>query len=191
MNTLNVMEVLQFAQNLLAGEFFIGVDLGKKRDPSVIAVVQKDGETLKLIFLKCFKLGTEYGAVMGAIRVICEKLKEVRKVCVDQTGAEFFVEDLKKVVRVPVEGIMLTVPSKQEVLGYLRTVMQAGKLFYPYDPDLLNEITAERYELTKSGQIQFSHPAGTHDDKLWALALAVYATRGMPPPGKGVVILNP
>jgi len=29
----------------------------------------------------------------------------------------------------------------------------------------------------KSGQYQFSHPSGTHDDSLWALALAVYASR--------------
>jgi len=179
------------SENVLKGIFFIGVDLGKKRDHTVIAVIRKDGDILKLVFLKRFKLGTEYGAVMGAIRVLCEKLNMVQKICVDQTGAEYFVEDLKKVVSVPVEGVMLTVPSKQEVLGYLRTIMQAGKLFYPYDEDLLAEITVERYELMKSGQIQFSHPDGTHDDRLWALALAVYASRGEIPPGKGVVILNP
>ena len=137
---------------------------------------------LKLVFLKRFKLGTEYGVVMGAIKLLCEKLNMVLKVCVDQTGAEFFVEDLMKVVKVEVEGVMLTVPSKQEVLGFMRTVMQAGKLYYPYDEDLLAEITVERYELMKSGQIQFSHPDGTHDDRLWALALAVYATRGVKPP---------
>jgi len=167
---------------LLIGQFFLGCDLGKKRDHSVLAVIRKDGEILKLVFLKRFKLGTELGAVMGAIRILCEKLNIVQKVCVDQTGAEFFVEDLMKVVKVEVEGVMLTVPSKQEVLGYLRTIMQAGKLYYPYDEELLAEITVERYELMKSGQIQFSHPDGTHDDILWALALAVYATRGVKPP---------
>jgi len=75
---------------LLTGQFFIGVDLGKKRDYSVIAVIRKDGDILKLVFLKQFKLRTEYGAVMGAIKVLCEKLNTVIKVCVDQTGAEFF-----------------------------------------------------------------------------------------------------
>jgi len=142
---------------------------------------------LKLVFLKQFKLGTEYGAVMGAIRILCEKLNTVYKVCVDQTGAEFFVEDLttlfkKEGIHVSVEGVMLTVPSKQEVLGYLRTIMQARKLYYPFDEELLNEITVERYELMKSGQIQFSHPDGTHDDRLWAVALGVWATRGVKPP---------
>jgi len=167
---------------MLIGSFFMGIDLGKKRDFTVIAVVRKDGDILKLVYLKQEKLRTEYGAVIGRIRILCEKFNVVQKICVDQTGAEYFVEDLQKVVKVPVEGIMLTVPSKQEVLGNLRTTMQAGKLYYPYDQDLLSEITVERYELMKSGQIQFSHPDGTHDDRLWALALAVYATRGVKPP---------
>ena len=35
----------------------------------------------------------------------------------------------------------------------------------------------ERYELTKTGQVRFSHSDGTRDDGLWAFALAVYASR--------------
>jgi len=168
---------------LLTGVFFIGVDLGKKRDYTVVAVIRKDEDILKLVFMKQFKLGTDYGGpVMGALRILCEKLNMVHKICVDQTGAEYFVEDLIKVVKVEVEGVMLSVPRKQEVLGFMRTVMQGGKLYYPYDEDLLAEITVERYELMKSGQIQFSHPDGTHDDRLWALALAVYASRAFKPP---------
>jgi len=177
----NVLQQVQ--SSLLTGEFYIGVDLGKKRDHTVIAVIRKDDDILKLVFIKQFKLGTDYGGpVMGAIRILCEKLNMVYKICIDQGGAEYFVEDLTKVVKVDVEGVMLSLPRKQEVLGYMRTVMQGGKLYYPYDVDLLTEITVERYELMKSGQIQFSHPDGTHDDRLWALALAVYATRGVKPP---------
>ncbi|MBS7653442.1 hypothetical protein KEJ13_10005, partial [Candidatus Bathyarchaeota archaeon] len=48
-------------------------------------------------------------------------------------------------------------------------------LHIPYDPDLYHELNAERYELAKTGRIQFSHPEGSHDDRFWALALAVYA----------------
>jgi hypothetical protein len=29
---------------------------------------------------------------------------------------------------------------------------------------------------------KFSHPDGTHDDRLWALALAAHATKQTPPP---------
>ncbi len=55
--------------------------------------------------------------------------------------------------------------------------MQTQKLAMPYDSELVAEMNAERYEMLKSGQIQFSHPEDSHDDRLWALALACYGTR--------------
>jgi len=64
-----------------------------------------------------------------------------------------------------------------EILGYMKNLMEQNALALYYDLDLIAEINVERYELTKSGQIQFSHPEGTHDDCLWALPLVVYATR--------------
>lgn len=38
----------------------------------------------------------------------------------------------------------------------------------PYDDDLIAELHSIHYELTKSGQILFSHPSGTHDDRVFA-----------------------
>jgi hypothetical protein len=72
---------------------------------------------------------------------------------------------------------LLHLRSKQEILSHMKQLMQTQRLALYYDPDLIPEINVERFELTKSGQIQFSHPEGSHDDRLWALALAVYATR--------------
>jgi len=159
----------------------IGVDLGKKRDYSVIAVLRKSPEGVwKLVFMKRFKLGTPYAAVIGYLRVLCDKLPEVAKVVVDQTGAEYFVEDLAKLVKARVEGVMLSQPRKEEVMGHLKKMMQEGRLKIPYDQDLIAELNVERYELTKAGKIQFSHPPGTHDDRLWALGLAAYGTREEP-----------
>jgi len=40
----------------------------------------------------------------------------------------------------------------------------------------------------KSGQFQFSHPSGTHDDSLGFLALAVYASRAERPVYDPVVL---
>jgi len=55
-------------------------------------------------------------------------------------------------------------------------------LHVPFDPELFNELNVERYELGKTGKILFNHPQGTHDDRFWALALAVYAAEQAPPP---------
>jgi len=60
--------------------------------------------------------------------------------------------------------------------------MAEGILRTPYDRSLLDELNVERYQLTKTGRFIFSHPEGTHDDRFWALALAVYAAETAPPP---------
>jgi hypothetical protein len=58
-------------------------------------------------------------------------------------------------------------------------------LHVPYDPDLFHELNVERFELGKTGKILFNHPEGTHDDRFWAVALAVYAAeQAKPPPSK-------
>jgi len=136
---------------------------------------------VKLIYYKRWPLETPYASVMGSIKKISEKLGGVVKILVDQTGSEYFVEDMKNAGIRNVEGIMLSLQSKQEILGYLKQLMQNRLFTYPFDDehgvDLTGELNLERFELTKTGQIMFSHPEGTHDDILWAVALAVYASR--------------
>jgi phage FluMu gp28-like protein len=167
--------------------------LGKKQDFSVIAVVTRQGDQVRLVYYKRWPLETPYASVIGSVKVISEKLGGVVKILVDQTGVgEYVVEDMQKSGLRNVEGITLSLPVKQEILGHLKQLMQNRLFTYPFDVDLSGELNIERFELTKTGQVQFSHPEGTHDDILWAVALAVYASRteGVPP-GKGVVILNP
>jgi len=48
-----------------------------------------------------------------------------------------------------------------------------SKLHLPYDPELYTELNILTYTLTQRGGIRYTHPEGTHDDRLWALALAL------------------
>ena len=159
------------------GHFFLGCDLGQKRDFSAVAVVEKQDQLVHLIHLRRFRLGTEYSSVLGYLKRLDERLSMVHRVLIDQTGVvEVFVEEARKLLK-NAQGVMLSLPKKQEIMVYLKKVMQEQRLRIPFDRDLMNEMNSERYELTKTGQVQFSHSAGTHDDRLWALALAVYASR--------------
>ncbi len=159
------------------GTFFVGVDLGKKLDHSAIAVVRKDGDIVSLVYLKRFKLGTEYGVVLAHVKLLERALQTVKRVYIDQTGVgEFFVEQSRKEVK-NVKGIMLSLQEKQNVMVCMKRTMEKGQLHIPYDSELINEINVERYEQTQTDQTKFSHPSGTHDDRLWALALAIYASK--------------
>ncbi len=183
------MTISQTAQSSPASFYFGGCDLGKKRDHSVIAVVQKRGQEVYLVYVKRFALGTEYGSVIGWLNLLNQRLKEVRRILIDQTGVgEVFVEEAVKSGLKNARGIMLSLPKKQEIMVYLRQLMEDGRLHLPFDRELINEMNVERYELKKTGQSEFSHPDGTHDDRLWALALAVYASRPEIPEYHPVVI---
>jgi len=161
----------------LTGNFYAGVDLAKKEDFSVVAVLRKDEDAFRLIHLNVFPQGTEYVGVINYLKALSERLKTVHRFLLDQTGVgEAVVEQAKKTVP-NLEGVILSAPAKQEILGYLKLMMQEKRVLFPYELDFLQELNVERFELTKSGQIQFSHPSGTHDDRFWAFALAVYASR--------------
>lgn len=63
---------------------------------------------------------------------------------------------------------------------YLKQLMEEKSVHIYYDVDSINELNLERSECTKTGQIHYSLPTGTHDDRLWMFALAVYASRPDP-----------
>jgi len=68
------------------GEFYIGVDLGKHVDYSVVAVVMHEGAKLKLVHLHRFPLKTPYANVIGYVKALCKNYHRVKAVYVDQTG---------------------------------------------------------------------------------------------------------
>src|SRR5438445_13654489 len=67
--------------------------------------------------------------------------------------------------------------QKQEVMTCLKQVMLEKRLHIRKDKELENEMNGEISELTDAGKTKFYHRSGTHDDRLWALALAVYGSR--------------
>ena len=171
------LEYLDFEERA-EGRFVVGVDFGKKVDHSAVAVVRVEEGRKSLVHMRQFKLEEPYASVIGYIKTICGRYNSVVKVLADQTGVgEYIVEDMVRAGIPAVEGVVLTAPKKAEILSYLKQQMQNGVVRLPYDPDLIAEINCEEFELTKDGNVKFGHPEGTHDDRLWALALAVYALR--------------
>lgn len=167
------------------GRFCVGVDLGKKRDHSAVAVIQlHNNREVRLVHMHRFMLGTPYATVIGYVKALSDRYQTVEAVYVDQTGiGEYVTEDMATIIA-NTRGVVLTTRHKEEILSHLREQMQTGKLSMPYDSRLIAEIHCEKYELTKDGHTKFSHPEGTHDDRLWALALACISTRKTEAPSK-------
>jgi phage FluMu gp28-like protein len=162
------------------GQYLVGIDFGKRADHSAVAILQKLNDQLRLVYLKEFPLDTPYTAVIGTVRRLNEAYAFTAGY-LDQTGVgEGPYEEIKQFAPV-VKGVTLSAPVKEDVLGRLKLAMEQHKLTLPRDePGLLVQITAQQCEPTISGALRFSHPLGTHDDRLWAVALAVYATKIIP-----------
>ena len=177
-----------FIPSDLAGELFLGLDLGKAQDYSVIAIVKQEGSNLKLIYLKQFPLNTPYAMVIGFIRTLTEKLS-ISLGYIDCTGLGAPIAEEIQSFASQLEGITLTAKTKQEVFSNLKLTMEQGKLILPSERTLITQMNEQTYTLDKLGQITFSHPTRGHDDQLAALALAVYAAHSTPKPGLGVRIV--
>lgn len=109
---------------------------------------------------------------------------------VDQTGVgEPVLEEIRNQGLRNVEGVKFTVQTKEELLTSLKIAMEQNRLAIPYHRQLCQQINEQQYEYSKSGHLQFSHPENSHDDMLWALALAVTTSMQAPPPGIGAVML--
>jgi phage FluMu gp28-like protein len=173
-----------------SGDYYAGVDFGKLQDYSVLAVLRREGEILKIVYVYQFPLETPYTQVIGHLVRANQKFA-FRNVLVDQTGVgEPVLEEMRNQGLSNVEGVKFTVQTKEELLTSLKIAMEQNRLAIPYHRQLCQQINEQQYAYSKSGHLQFSHPENSHDDMLWALALAVATSMQAPPPGKGAVMLS-
>src|SRR5947209_18146844 len=75
-------------------------------------------------------------------------------------------------------------------MTFLKHCMEDGLVHIPYDREFMNELNVERFGLEATGKLKFSHPPGTHDDRLWAFALAAYYARLQPTEYRPVAAAN-
>ena len=164
------------------GRFYMGIDLAERVDYSVIVVVQKKEDRLSLVHMHRFKKGTSLASVIGYAKILSDRWRRVEAIYVDKTKhGDYIIEDMQSAGLRQSEGINFTQNTKQEMAQLMKQRMHESHLQMPFNRDILDELNTERYELTKTGKISFSHPEGTHDDRFWALALAVYAAETAPP----------
>jgi len=172
------LELTQFEQTL-NGDLMIGVDFGKHQDFSVVIMVERRGEEVLLKHLHRFPLETPYASVIGYVKTLCDRCSSVSSVKPDQTGVgDYIVEDMIRAGIPNVEGVNFTRQSKESMAVPVKQAMINRRIHIPYDRDLIAELNVEKYEMTKDGHYQFSHPDRTHDDRFWAFILACSAALG-------------
>jgi phage FluMu gp28-like protein len=179
-------------------EYFIGVDLGQKRDYTAVAIVEQNGDRLCLRHLEHFKLNTSYKAVADRIQQLNRMIMVHGPVTLlmDATGVGLGVlDDLESRGLKPI-GITITsgraisttgklgcVP-KRDLVVRLLTDLRSGRLeiasSIPDFQKLIDELLGFRVQINRrTGQESFGAEASKHDDFVLSLALACWgAQRG-------------
>ena len=180
-----------------AGEFFVGLDLGQKRDFTTLAVVERLCSSLPcfhLRYLERLNLNTSYPAVAERVRDLFAKvaLRGKTTLVMDVTGVGVPVYDLLhargvRPVAVTITGgrsisgigSQLRVP-KGTLIGTLAKLFETGRLKLaagiPNAAELIEELLNMQVKIHRRTRQESYGAKGSqkHDDLVLALALAVW-----------------
>ena len=184
-----VEEIETFDSEQRQGRYFAGLDLGKQIDYSVLAVIQlTEKDEVRLVHKRQFPLGTPYPEVI-AYAARTHQTFDFDGMYVDKTGiGDAVVDELESIDMPEVKGVFFTDAEKENMLNYLKLLMEKKLLrIRGEDKQLIAQINEQQYEYLKPNSaqerihIKFRHPKGRHDDQLFALALACYASKESEP----------
>ena len=158
----------------------IGVDVARRRDLWVAAVLELVGDVLWLREL-VVRLGIPFSQQRAIVSDLAARYRPTR-IAVDQTGmGEAVVEQLQEDLgRSVVEGVLMTGPRRLDVATALREAVEDKRLRIPPDGELRRDLHAVRAEAGPTGAPRLlAERAGTdgHADRFWAIALACAAIR--------------
>jgi hypothetical protein len=186
--------------------FYLGLDLGQRRDPSAVAIIEKM-RVLRVRHLERFRLGTPYPGVVERVRAITRH-RELAGNCalaVDATGVGAPVVDMLRVARLGCDIAAVTITGgdrqhqagsvwsvpKRDLIAVVQVALEKEELKVAHGlrelGALMRELTDVRSAPGISGRVRLgADGCGEHDDLVIALALACWrAKRGQIGFGEG------
>jgi phage FluMu gp28-like protein len=158
---------------------YIGVDVGRKHDLTVIWVVERAGDvnyTRRIVELTNETFDAQEHALYSILQ-----LPQVRRCCIDETGIgrQFAERAQQRFGQYKVEGVTFTAGTKEELAYPLRAAFEDRTVRLPNAPLIRSDLRAVKKETSASGNIRFTADRGVngHSDRFWALALALHAAK--------------
>lgn len=167
-----------------AGDLYIGVDIGREHDLTVIWILERIGGvffTRKVIELKKEKFSTQESVLYPFL-----ELPNVRRCCIDRNGlGRQFAERGRERFGYRVEEVNFTSGSKEEMAYPTRAHFEDRTVKIPNDKFIRADLRSIKKEMTQGGNVRFAADRGKngHADRFWALALGLHAgAQKVPPP---------
>jgi hypothetical protein len=150
--------------------YYMGVDLAKHMDFTVLCVLDNDGH------LCAFDRFNQIDWVFQRKRVVNLAQKYHATVLIDSTGVGDPILDELRRENINVVGYKFTNASKKELIENLSIRIENKEISYPEIPILINELKLFGYTVSPSGMVSYGAPENYHDDCVIALALAAWQT---------------
>ncbi len=166
------------------GELYLGVDIGRKKDRTVIWLAEMLGDTLwarrvvvlqRVPFREQFELIDSFMSMPG-----------VRRACVDSTGIGAQIgEDLARKHGSRVEPVGFNIANKEAMATGAKRWFEERRLRIPAHAGIRRAINAVKRFTSTTGHFRFDaeRTDAGHADEFWALALATAAAMGKPTAG--------
>ena len=173
--TLNL--TLPHNPNLPPNPQYIGVDLARSHDLTVIYILEKRDDLLHTRDIITFQ--NQPFAIQEQTLYNLLAPENVLRCCIDQSGLgrQFTERAIERFGSWKVEGITFTPETKEKLAYPVRTAFENRTIRIPQDSLLRSDLRAIRKETTFAGNIRFTADRGKdgHADRFWALALALHA----------------
>jgi phage FluMu gp28-like protein len=173
-NVLTTFEALENAK-WPQPKLYIGVDVGRKKDLTVIDVGERLGDVTYDRLRLELQNKTFAEQEFELYRLLA--LPWVFRCCIDATGLGMqLAERAKERFGWKVEAVSFTGPVKEQLAFPLRAAFEDRLLRIARDPKLRADLRGIKKETTASGNIRFAgEAADSHCDRFWAMALRQHA----------------
>lgn len=172
------LDSLYRSLNDIEGNLFVGMDIGRKKDLTVIWLLEKLGNVKYTRLVKILEKTPFH--IQEEVLAQILKHKNLRRCCIDSTGLGMQLAESaqRKFGKYRVEAISFTGKVKEELAYNLRINFEDKTVYIPSDNDIREDLHSVRKVTTASGNIRFdvvATEAKGHADRFWALALALYS----------------
>jgi len=159
----------------LKGDIYLGIDIGRRKDLTVISLVEKLGSVL---FLRKIEILQKL-PFTKQFQIIDHLTSFARKVAIDETGIgmQLAEELLQKWGELKVIPVYFSGKTKEEIATKLKSKFEDKLIQIPADKDLREDLHSVEKTVTPAGNIKLEAKRSElgHADRFWSLALAVFA----------------
>ena len=158
----------------LEGDIYVGIDIARRHDLTVISILEKLSNTLylrKLEILQNIPFSEQF-------KIIDHISAFARKVAIDETGIGMqMAEELEKKWGDKIIRLYFTNKIKEELAERLKVAFQDKVIRIPADNDLREDLHSVKRTITDAGNVRYEgNTQDSHADRFWSIALAVYAS---------------